>query len=566
MRKVLKSCKTLAAASLALALLAPAINTVNPVQALAASATGQSPALTQSTAALTETVPFRDYAESLGAVVSWNETDRTATALRGKTSVTAAIGEAYLTVNGNKIALGESVRLVGEKTVVPLGALNEAFGVSAGWDKEAGAIISAKDDYPLLASNFIAAWNKGDLAKTKGYMSPSLQMLMPDQLLGQFWSNLAQMYGPLGQQLAVNVSSSAVHHNAAVLYKTGAAAFEVTVRFDTYGLVDDLYLSPTLPNNAYVKPSYDDPAKYSEKEVVIGEGPLALPGTLTTPAGQGPFPVVVLVHGSGPNDRDESIGAVKSFRDLAVGLAAQGIAVLRYEKVTREHPLKSQMMIPMFTVQEETVDDAIRAVELLRKTDGIDPKRIFVAGHSQGGMMIPRIMDAAQGLDLAGAIVLAGPSRPLENLIVEQMKFQTELARQAGQPTEAMEQQTAVYEQQLQLIKDPKYSLTNPPQGFMLGNTAWWLDIRNLYAGEAAKNQKVPLLIMQGGNDAQVFPDNLEGWKTALAARSDVQYKLYPSVNHTLVEYEGKSTGAEYSLPANVPDYIIADMAKWIKP
>jgi dipeptidyl aminopeptidase/acylaminoacyl peptidase len=331
-------------------------------------------------------------------------------------------------------------------------------------------------------------------------------------------------------------------------------------------MVDDLYLSPTLPNNAYVKPSYDDPAKYSEKEVVIGEGPLALPGTLTTPAGQGPFPVVVLVHGSGPNDRDESIGAVKSFRDLAVGLAAQGIAVLRYEKVTREHPLKSQMMIPMFTVQEETVDDAIRAVELLKKTDGIDPKRIFVAGHSQGGMMIPRIVDAAQGLDLAGAIVLAGPSRPLEDLIVEQMKFQTELARQAGQPTEAMDQQTAVYEQQLQLIKDPKYSLTNPPQGFMLGNTAWWLDIRNLYAGEAAKNQKVPLLIMQGGNDAQVFPDNLEGWKTALAARSDVQYKLYPSVNHTLVEYEGKSTGAEYSLPANVPDYIIADMTKWIKP
>jgi dienelactone hydrolase len=373
-----------------------------------------------------------------------------------------------------------------------------------------------------------------------------------------------QTFGPLGPQLAVTESASAVHRNATALYQTEAAAFEITVRFDTHGLIDDLYVSPTISNPNYQTPAYDDPTRYTEKEVTIGDGPLALPGTLTMPVGNGPFPVVVLVHGSGPNNRDESIGAVKTFRDLAVGLAAQGVAVLRYEKVTREHPLKLQLSGKPLTVKEETVDDAIRAVELLRHTSGIDPSRIYVAGHSQGGMLIPRIVEAGQDLGIAGAVVMAGPSRPLEDLIVEQLNFQMGLAKKAGVPTEAMEQQVAQYEKQVQLLKDPQYSVGNPPSGFLLGDPTWWLDIRNWHAGEEAKDQKVPLLILQGENDIQVFPDNMGGWKSSLAARTDVEYKLYPKVNHTLVESAEPSTGREYEVPANVPDYIISDIAKWI--
>ncbi|MEF3306432.1 alpha/beta hydrolase family protein [Paenibacillus sp. GYB003] len=564
MKKRFKTLSRLAAFSLALGLIVPPFDA--PAQAAAQPAR---PAVVSEAASvpLAEPVPLRGFAESIGAQVGWNDTDKTATAVRGKTVVSATIGESSLTVNGKPMALDTPVRLDNEKTVVPLGALNEAFGVRAGWDAQANAIAIAEDDYPLLASAFIAAWNGGDVAKARSYMNETLQSLMPEPLLLQYWANLTQTYGPLGPQLSISASSNPVHHNAAALYKTEAGAFEMTVRFDTYGLVDDLFASPAVSAAAaaYEKPAYDDPATYSEKDVVIGQGPFALPGTLTMPAGDGPFPAVVLVHGSGPNDRDESIGAVKPFRDIAVGLAAQGIAVLRYEKATREHPLKSQLGRESFTVREETVDDAVRAIELLRHTDRIDPQRIYAAGHSQGGMLVPRIVDAAGPNGIAGAIVLAGPSRPLEDLLVEQLKFQLGLARKAGLPTEALERQAALYEEQFKLIKDPQYSPANPPQGFMLGNTAWWLDIRGLRAGEEAKRQNVPLLIVQGGNDVQVFPDNLDGWKSSLSERNDVQYKLYPKLNHTLVEFEGESTGAEYGVPANVPDTLIADMANWIK-
>ncbi|HJZ98475.1 MAG TPA: hypothetical protein VKE70_18320, partial [Candidatus Solibacter sp.] len=82
---------------------------------------------------------------------------------------------------------------------------------------------------------------------------------------------------------------------------------------------------------AWQRPAYSKPDSFTERSVTIGEGDWKLPGTVTTPNAAGPFPAIVLVHGSGPNDRDESVGGTKMFKDLAEGLASRGIAVLRYE-------------------------------------------------------------------------------------------------------------------------------------------------------------------------------------------------------------------------------------------
>ena len=90
------------------------------------------------------------------------------------------------------------------------------------------------------------------------------------------------------------------------------------------------------------RPDYSKPDSFKEREVTIGEGEWKVPGTLTIPNGAGPFPAAVLVHGSGPNDRDETLGGVTVFKDLAEGLAPKGIAVLRYEKRTRDQELHSQ--------------------------------------------------------------------------------------------------------------------------------------------------------------------------------------------------------------------------------
>ena len=156
--------------------------------------------------------------------------------------------------------------------------------------------------------------------------------------------------------------------------------------------ISGLFFSPTKKAAPpYQPPDYVKRGSFEEKEVKVGSGEWELPATLTLPVGDGPFPAVVLVHGSGPNDRDETIGPNRPFRDLAWGLASQGIAVLRYEKRTKEHASKLAAGLAGLTIKEEVLDDALAAVALLRKVPKIDPRKVFLLGHSLGAMYAPKL-------------------------------------------------------------------------------------------------------------------------------------------------------------------------------
>ena len=144
--------------------------------------------------------------------------------------------------------------------------------------------------------------------------------------------------------------------------------------------------------------------------------------TLTVPNSGPPFPAVVLVHGPGANDRNETIYSNKIFADLAEGLASRGIAVLRYDKRTKVYGQKMSEM--EFTVQQETIEDAVRAIAPLvrNQPQEIDPeKALFILGHSFGGYLAPRI--AAQDGKLAGLIFLAANARPIEVVALEQNEY-----------------------------------------------------------------------------------------------------------------------------------------------
>jgi dienelactone hydrolase len=293
--------------------------------------------------------------------------------------------------------------------------------------------------------------------------------------------------------------------------------------------------------------------------VTVGEGEWELPGTLTLPKGAGPFPAVVLVHGSGPNDRDETIGALKPFKDLAWGLASRGVAVLRYDKRTLAHASKLATLMQGLTVKEETIDDALAAAALLQQTDTIDPKRIFVLGHSLGGMLAPRI--AAADRDIAGIVILAGATRPLEDLIVEQSEY---IAALDGDVSIAERQQLEAIQQAVEQIKALNPSDAARTDSILGAPPSYWLDLQAYDPVDTAAQLTLPILILQGERDYQATLQDFEGWRVGLSGRPNVQLKTFPELNHLFVAGEGRSTPDEYQETGHVAEVVIEEIAAWL--
>lgn len=200
-------------------------------------------------------------------------------------------------------------------------------------------------------------------------------------------------------------------------------ALTVVVSAAASGDLTGIQLAPAAaaePIAPWEAPSYVEADHFDEEEVSLGSGPLAVPGTLSVPRSGGPSPAVVLLPGSGPNDRDETIGRNKPFKDLAWGLARRGIAVLRFDKVTFSHPAGVRGM-PNFTVVDEYAPAALAAIELLRQGPAIDALRIFLLGPSLGGTVAPRIASSAPSV--AGLVLLAAGSAPLHWSAVRQLRY-----------------------------------------------------------------------------------------------------------------------------------------------
>jgi pimeloyl-ACP methyl ester carboxylesterase len=512
-------------------------------------------------------VPLRAIAQSLGAQVQWVGATKTITVERDSTTIELNVGDNKATIiNGSAVTLEQEARIVDSRIYVPSSFIELAFQGEVRWNAQDQSVTLEDDDYTNRASAFVHSLLQGDTSTITESMSEALQLSLPEQTLGLFSQQISAMFGQPNKRLSAIIDKNLVHTNVSLLYKTAQSSFEIVVRFNTAHQIDDLNVQLATPPMTFTKPLYDK-GNYSEQQVVIGEGTLALPGTLTVPQGEGPFPTIILVHGSGPHDQDSTIGGTKVFKDLAVGLASQGIAVLRYEKISRAHTAKVSTN-QQFTLKNESVDDVIKALELLNNKEEIDSSRIFVAGHSQGGYVMPMIIDNAKKEQIAGVILLSAPSEQFTDVLIEQQEVGLERLRQLGLPEQVIAQQeqaVVVWTSIAELVQNPQYSKDNPPANFPIPPAYWWYEQRDYVPTELAIDQTGRMLILQGENDWQVSMNQYDGWRNALEHRSDITFISYPKVNHLLVEYDALSVGMEYGIPANVSPNIIKDIVEWIK-
>ena len=310
-------------------------------------------------------------------------------------------------------------------------------------------------------------------------------------------------------------------------------------------------------------PPYAKLDSFKEREVIIGTE-WKLPGTLSVPNGQGPFPGVVLVHDSGQGDRDESIFAVKVFKDLAEGLASRGVVVLRYEKRITMYP--QVMQGREYTAEAETIDDAVLAAAVLRAQPEVKPGRVFELGFGFGGYLMPRIAEADG--KLAGMAIVNGNERPLEDLAVDEAQ---DMGQTLAQTMDAKDPKLAAFKVQVAVIQESaaKIKRLTPadedasPLLAKLG--PYWLDLKGYDPAGQAKLLGIPMLILQGERDFQVNMKDFAAWKAGLAGLPNVTMKSYPALDHLLVEGTGRSTSADYRKPGqHVSQEVVDDVAKWV--
>lgn len=410
------------------------------------------------------------------------------------------------------------------------------------------------------AREFVDLLAREDYATAARMFNATMANAFPLNKLQETWKAVIAQVGAFKRQGDTRIEKSGQFDVVFVACEFEQMTLDVKVVFNAARQISGLWFTPHQAAVEYLPPAYTRADAFQEKEVQVGTGNLALPGTLSMPEGRGPFPALVLVHGSGPNDRDETVGANKPFRDLAWGLASRGIAVLRYDKRTKAHPEQVASLKNTFTVKEEVVDDVLAAVALLRKTAGIDPKRVFVLGHSLGGTLIPRLAQAEA--EIAGFIILAGATRPLEDLVLYQTTY---LASLDGSLSDSDKAELEGLEKQVERVKDPNLSATANPDEVLLGApVSYWLDLRGYHPAEVAADIEQPMLILQGERDYQVTLEDFEGWKKGLSSRHNVEFKLYPKLNHLFIAGEGPSSPAEYEVPGHVAEEVISDIAAWI--
>ena len=395
----------------------------------------------------------------------------------------------------------------------------------------------------------------GRYDKAEAMFDQAMAKAVPADKLKAVWESLPAQAGAANGRGDPEIIDQGEARIVRVPLQYEKAALIASVAVDAQGRISGFLIQPA-PAAAPVAPVADaDP--FVERDLLVGDGDTGLPGTLALPKGAGPFPAIVLVHGSGPHDRDETIGPNKPFLDIARGLATQGIAVLRYEKRTRARP--QDFAGKPFGVDEETTHDAVRAVAALRAVEGIDPGRVYVLGHSQGGMMAPRI--AAMSGHVAGLVLLAAPARPLLDIVIEQNRRLAVL--DDGKTSDAERDAITALIKQARVARDPATTATDTSiMGLPVG---YWRSIDSVDAVAEAREVALPMLVLQGARDIQVVDADWQRWRGAFRSDKRVQFKLYDTLNHLGIAGEGDGSLAEYQIPGHVDATLIADVAAWIK-
>jgi len=292
------------------------------------------------------------------------------------------------------------------------------------------------------------------------------------------------------------------------------------------------------------------------KDLNIRSGNIDLKGTILIPEKDDFKKLVLFVHGSGPQDRDETIYENKPFKDIAETLYTKGIASYRFDKRTLTNP---ESFNDKSTIDDEVTDDIVNITNYLKQDWQFKEYEIIVLGHSLGANLAPRI--ANQSNEISKIILLAGNSRSLEVLIAEQYDYLYKL-----NPSQELLEAVNKVKGQIAFLKSKDFNVNSIKDKLPFNLSGYyWQSVLDYNPLKEIKKLKIPILILQGERDYQVTMKDFKLWKSTLESNNKATFISYPKLNHLFMSGEGISDPKEYLIKGNVDATVIEDIYNFVK-
>lgn len=323
---------------------------------------------------------------------------------------------------------------------------------------------------------------------------------------------------------------------------------DIKISFNTNDQIIGFFL---VPHKEFMKQS----SLSLGNDLDIKSGKITLKGTILLPEKQTIKQLVIFVHGSGPHDRDESIYENKPFKDIAETLFRNGIASYRFDKSSFSNP---EIFNEQSTIDDEITNDIINIINHFTSDINFKDYKIVLLGHSLGANVLPRIANRSNMV--SKIILLAGNSRSLDKLIVEQYDYLYTMSKSKDLQESAQKVKT-----QVAFLNSNRFNIETSKELLPLNIPAYyWKSILDYNPLRTIKKLTMPILVLQGERDYQVTMKDFELWKIALKKNKKASFISYPKLNHLFISGDYLSNPKEYETKGNVDIRVIKDISDFI--
>lgn len=393
-----------------------------------------------------------------------------------------------------------------------------------------------------------------------GLLSPELQQKVDSAQLEVIWQGLQLAQGELqkvGELVYRERNQQQFYYRQLDFIKSSV---RLELQFNASWEITALRLQPLSDEQLYLPPPYDHPKKYQEFSMRVKHDSIVLPAILTLPEGCKACPVVVLLHDIGPQDKDHSIGPTKMFRDLAVGLAAAGIASLRYDKRTFRYGPELMADLRVLNIENEVMEDALAALQLLRTVSEIDTQRIHLLGLGFGGMLAGTIASRSP-LSIRSIVAVGSSPRPLPDQLLDQ--YIQLLSSELSYPN--MQLAVQQLERQTQLAKSMKLGSDISADSLPLQLPApYWQHLQKFDAVAGYWQTNAALWFVRGGDDYQSQAIDLQQWEMRLLGRDKATFSTLTQLNHLLMPSLLVPLTNTYQKQNNVNEEAMVSISRWL--